>query len=84
VIQNDQINIKIMKIKQKPVMMMSKVFELFDIFIDLYLNRKDIEISDEENEEEIIRRQRLRREQLKKVISYYSNKTFHSFFLIRN
>jgi len=83
VIQNDQINIKIMKIKQKPVMMMSKVFELFDIFIDLYFNRKDIEISDEENEEEIIRRQRLRREQLKKVIFYYSNKTFH-FFFIRN
>lgn len=31
-------------------------------------NRNDIEIPDEDNEEEIIRRQRLRREQLKQVI----------------
>jgi hypothetical protein len=35
------------------------------LFIFTY--RSDVEIPDEETEEEIIRRQRLRREQLKKV-----------------
>jgi len=68
-ILNDQININIMIIKANQVMKMCKYWnsELYVCIFICYFHRNDIDIPDEDNEEEIIRRQRLRREQLKKV-----------------
>ena len=43
------------------------------LFDTVGFSRHDIEIPDEDNEEEIIRRQRLRREQLKKVQNLISS-----------
>jgi hypothetical protein len=56
------------------------IFYCFEFILFLYFYRNDIEIPDEETEEEIIRRQRLRREQLKKVnlISFLFKKKFFS------
>jgi len=56
------------------------IFRCFEFILFIYFYRNDIEIPDEETEEEIIRRQRLRREQLKKVnlISFLFKKKFFS------
>lgn len=46
-----------------------------------FVSRHDIEIPDEENEEEIIRRQRLRRAQIAQVEILLMSSRFHRNFL---